>query len=84
MLFSHAACTKAATTSAEKRSKEFVPAKVRLPRSPIVAKPADQLGKDQAPPKTYEAPQPDPKVQPKPRGESRDKPRGESKGKPKK
>ena len=60
--------TKAAVRPAEKPSKEFEPARVRLPRSPIVAKPVAELGKDHAPPKTYEAPAPDPKVAPKPRG----------------
>ncbi len=39
--------------------------KMRLPRSPIVARPGDALGKDQAPPKTHEAPRLDPKVEPR-------------------
>ena len=42
---------KTAATSADKPPKEFVPAKVKLPRSPIVAKPVAELGKDHAPPK---------------------------------
>ncbi|MGA2258592.1 MAG: hypothetical protein ABSG53_28335, partial [Thermoguttaceae bacterium] len=48
-------------------TKEFAPAKVRLPASPIVAKPVAEIGKDHAPPKMYEAPRPDRKVEPKPR-----------------
>jgi hypothetical protein len=44
-----------------------VPAKVRLPGSPIVAQPVADFGKDRGPPKTYEAPMPDPKIAPKPR-----------------
>ena len=59
--------TGAAGAPAEPRTKEVAPARVRLPGSPIVAKPVADLGKDQAPPKTYEAPKPDPKVEPKPR-----------------
>ena len=47
--------------------KEFAPANVRLPGSPIVAKPSADLGKDRVPPKVYEAPKPDPTVEPKPR-----------------
>jgi hypothetical protein len=73
--------TTAADASAKKPSREFVPTKVRLPRSPIMAKPVAELAKDQAPPKRYATPKPDPKVQPKPKGESRGKSSGESKGK---
>jgi hypothetical protein len=43
----------------------FEPAKVQLPRSPIVARPVNQLGRDQAPPKVQRAPQPDVRLQPK-------------------
>jgi hypothetical protein len=42
------------------------PAKATLPRSPIVAKPASQLGRNQAPPKAQQAPTPNLKFQPKP------------------
>ena len=42
-------------------------AKVTLPRSPITATPATQLSRNYAPPKTYVAPIPDPKVAAKPR-----------------
>jgi hypothetical protein len=59
--------TNAVGARAETRTKEFAPTKVRLPGSPIVAKPGANLGKDQAPPKTYEAPKPDPNVAAKPR-----------------
>jgi hypothetical protein len=41
------------------------PAKVSVPRSPIVARPAGQRGKNPAPPAVPQAPRPDPKVQPK-------------------
>ena len=43
------------------------PGRMRLPPSPITAKSADQLGKGHAPPRIYEAPQPDPRVAAKPR-----------------
>ena len=59
--------TKPASAPAEARPKEFVPPRVRLPGSPIVAKPGANLGKDQTPPKTYVAPKPDPNVPAKPR-----------------
>jgi hypothetical protein len=56
--------------------KEFTPANVELPGSPIVANPGADLGKDQVPPKIYEAPKPDPTVEPKPRANrSADQPR---------
>jgi hypothetical protein len=45
----------------------FAPAKVTLPRSPIVARSGADLSKNLAPPKTYVAPKPDPKVAAKPR-----------------
>jgi len=57
----------AAATSAEKPTKQFEPARVKLPGSPIVGRSADQLGKDQALPKIYNAPKPDLKIEPKPR-----------------
>ncbi|MGD9856940.1 MAG: hypothetical protein AB7U20_18480 [Planctomycetaceae bacterium] len=55
------------------------PARIPLPRSPVVAPPADQLGREFAPPKTHQFPQPDPNVVPKPR-----QPRGrpEARGNP--
>jgi len=49
------------------------PARVKLPRSPVVARPADQLGPDHVVPQRHQAPEPDLKVEPKPR-----QPRGES------
>jgi len=52
---------------AGKPPKVLEPPKVRLPRSPIVAKPAPELDKHQAPPETPRAPTPDPKVEPRPR-----------------
>ncbi|MGD0655721.1 MAG: YXWGXW repeat-containing protein [Thermoguttaceae bacterium] len=57
----------AAGAPSETRTKQFEPARVKLPGSPIVGRSADQLGKDQAPPKIYNAPKPDLKVEPKPR-----------------
>ena len=59
--------TGAVGAPAETRTKEFAPAKVRLPGSPIVAKSGAELGRDHAPPKMYEAPKPDPTVVAKPR-----------------
>jgi hypothetical protein len=75
--------TTAAGVSAKKPPAEFVPARVTLPRSPIVARPAAELAKDHVPPKTYAAPKPDLKVEPRARSESRGKASGESKGKSK-
>jgi hypothetical protein len=43
------------------------PTVVKLPRSPIVGKSADQLGKGQAPPDKHKVPEPDLKVEPKPK-----------------
>jgi len=65
--------TAAADTPAEKPSKERKPAKVTLRKSPIVARPAAELGKDHAPPKRPEPPKPDPKVEAKPKKKMRDK-----------
>jgi hypothetical protein len=59
--------TKAAATSREKPSKEFEPAKVRFPNSPIAAKSAREAGQDQTLPKTHEAPKPDLRVEARPR-----------------
>ena len=64
----------------DKPPKEFVPVKVKLPRSPIMAKPFGELGQEDAPPKIYDVPQPDPKVAAKLRGESRDMSRRRSEG----
>lgn len=85
--------TNAAVRPAEKPSSQYVPAKVKLPKSPVVARPAAELGTGHAPPKTYETPKPDPRIEPKPRpasgkpeppkGKPQDKPKGKSKGKSK-
>ena len=56
---------RAVDTAATKPGGVIEPAKVQLPQSPIVAKPAKQLGKGQSPPKAQQAPKPDLKVQPK-------------------
>ena len=47
-----------------KPAREIRVGKVNLPPSPIVALPADRLGKDNAPPKRHEVPQPDLKIAP--------------------
>jgi hypothetical protein len=60
--------TRALAPSAKQPAKHFAPARVPLPRSPIVAPSPRQLGKGHAPPRTYKAPKPDPSVRPKPRG----------------
>ena len=57
------------------RNKAFEPAKVQLPGSPIVGRPGDALGKDNAPPKTYDAPRVDKKIEAKPRGDRSQQPR---------
>ena len=57
---------KAVDTTARKPGGAFEPAQVQLPRSPIVAKPVNQLEKNQTPPKAPQAPKPDPKFQPEP------------------
>jgi hypothetical protein len=56
---------KAVAPTTRKPGATFEPAKVTLPRSPIVAKPANQLARNQSPPKAQQAPKPDPKFQPK-------------------
>ena len=56
---------KTVDTTARKPGGVIEPAKVQLPRSPIVAKPANQLGRNQTPPKAQQAPKPDLKLQPK-------------------
>ena len=53
--------------AAEQPAAAREPARIRFPRSPLVGKSTDALGKDVAPPKMHELPQPDPKVVPKPR-----------------
>lgn len=79
--------------SAEKPFARSEPVKVRLPKSAIVARPTEELGKDRTPPKRQDAPEPDPKVEAKPRKarvkveapqvESREQPDAESKDQPK-
>ena len=62
---------KAADATDRRPGAAFEPAKVQLPRSPIVAKSASQLGKNQAPPKAQSSPKPDTKFQPKPEDHGR-------------
>lgn len=59
--------SRAAARSDEKPSQQFVPPKMKFSRSPIAAQ-AEQIGKNQAPPKSYQAPAPDLRVEAKPRG----------------
>jgi hypothetical protein len=59
--------TTAADAPAEKPAPERGPARVTVRRSPIVAKPAAELGQDRTPPRRPEPPTPDPKVEPKPK-----------------
>jgi WXXGXW repeat (2 copies) len=54
-----------------KSSSESQPVKVKLPPSPIVSLSPDRLGKDHAPPKLDEPPQPDPKIAPTARNAGR-------------
>jgi hypothetical protein len=56
----------AVDTSNAKPGKQSAPFTAKLPRSPIVAKSSNQLGKDQAPPRPNKVPKPDVKVRPKP------------------
>jgi hypothetical protein len=53
-------------TSNAKPGKQSEPSRVKLPKSPIVAKSSGQLGKGQAPPSPHKTPKPDSKVGPKP------------------
>ena len=55
----------AVDTTVRKPGGVFEPAKVTLPRSPIVAKSVNQLRGNQSPPKAQQAPKPDLKLQPK-------------------
>ncbi len=50
---------KAGDMSSRKAGAIFEPVKVRLPKSPIVARSASQLGRNQAPPKVQQSPKPD-------------------------
>lgn len=77
--------TRTSGAPAAKAPKTAEPARVKLPKPLIVAKPPNQLGKGQAPPKRQEAPQPDPKIQPRnqPKGQSKDKDKDRDKGRDK-
>ncbi len=55
--------SKPVDTTSRKPGRVTEPVKVQLPRSPIVAKPVNQMGKNQAPPKPQQAPKPDFKPQ---------------------
>ena len=59
--------TAAAASSAVPGSKDLAPARVPFPGSPFVSKPVTELGQGLGPPQSYEAPQPDPRVEPKSR-----------------
>jgi hypothetical protein len=62
--------------SAERTSNRSEPIRVKARRSPIGARPADRLGKNDTPPRRPEPPKPDPKVERKPKKtkEKRDHP----------
>ena len=53
--------------SGERTSKRLEPTRMKAPRSPIAARPADQLGQNDAPPQRPKHPQPDTKVERKAR-----------------
>jgi hypothetical protein len=55
----------AADSSAGNPAGGLQPPKINLPKSPLVSKPIDQLGKNYVPPKALQAPPPDAKVEPK-------------------
>jgi hypothetical protein len=57
----------AAAKPGEKPVQQLAPTLLKIPNSPITARSPVQLGKDLAPPKAHQVPQPDPQVQPKPR-----------------
>lgn len=57
----------AAVAPVQTQPNVFAPGRSPLPRSPIVARPATELGEGHAPPKMYDAPRPDPNVAAKPR-----------------
>jgi hypothetical protein len=59
--------TRAADRSKHEPGRDFAPARVVTPRSPIAARRPNDLGKDRAPPARHKAPAPDPSVQAKPR-----------------
>ena len=62
----------AAKTKSQFQPREFQPARVKLPPSPIVSLPVDRLGKDRVPPQTGDTPpRIDTTIEPRPR-----KPRG--------
>lgn len=50
-----------------RRSTAVEPARVKLPKAQVVAKPTNQLGKGQAPPKRHKVPEPNPKIEAKPK-----------------
>jgi hypothetical protein len=56
---------KAWNTTTPKNGAALEPVKVKLPRSPIVAKPASEAGGNQTPPKAQRSPKPEIKPQPK-------------------
>lgn len=58
--------TRAVASTAD-LAKQAAPARVKLPKSPLLAKSPDELGKDQAPPQLPVAPRPDSRFQPKQR-----------------
>lgn len=70
-----------ADASADSPTKEPKSAKLKIPKSPFVAKASDPSDKELVPPKAQDAPEADPKVEAKPRrpGARPDSPKGEPK-----
>ncbi len=74
---------KAEAPTARAAGETFQPAKVEIPRSPIVGKRVNQLGRDEAPPQAQQSPKPDLKRQPKsepaarPQNNERNRPQAE-------
>jgi hypothetical protein len=63
--------TAVADTANDQPAADRQPVRVKLPPSPIAAKPAEELGEGQAPPATQAGPDPDPSIEPKPRTSAR-------------
>jgi hypothetical protein len=76
--------TSTVATPTRTSGETFQPTKVEMPRSPIVAKPVKELGRNQAPPQVQKAPKPDLKRQPKsePAERSQNVERGNSQSQP--
>jgi WXXGXW repeat (2 copies) len=74
--------TKAAVTTPANPAKPSAPEKVARPRSPLVSRPVDQLGKNQVPPKRHENLKPNPEIEPKARVRTESAPGSKVEAKP--